>query len=101
MLAKMPRFVKSGSAGGMRKNTDARPSPGGEGRSAPDRRDVSQQPLECPRCHCQAETLGSGWQSRSCPSCGAPLVLASGPVETLVRNYLYRDRLEKRRSARY
>ncbi|HEU5254240.1 MAG TPA: hypothetical protein VFU16_13045 [Solirubrobacterales bacterium] len=50
------------------------------------------QPLECPRCHRQDETRGSGWQSRSCRHCGAPLVLASGPVETLVRSYLYRDR---------
>jgi len=50
------------------------------------------QSLECPRCHSHTEASGSGWQSRSCPHCGAPLVLAAGPAETLVRRYLYRDR---------
>lgn len=49
--------------------------------------------LECPRCHLRCETRSSGWQSRSCPSCGAPLVLAAVPAERLVRKYLYGDRL--------
>lgn len=50
------------------------------------------QILECPRCHHQPETSGSGWANRSCPKCGAPLVLASRTVEHLVRRYLHRDR---------
>jgi len=50
------------------------------------------QPLECPRCHFHTEVRGSGWQSRSCPACGNPLVLAAGPAEELVRKYLYRER---------
>jgi hypothetical protein len=48
--------------------------------------------LECPRCRCRAETSGSGWKSRSCPHCGAPMLLAGTPTEALVRQYLYRDR---------
>jgi predicted amidophosphoribosyltransferase len=51
------------------------------------------QSLECPRCHLRCETRGSGWQSRSCKNCGAPLVLAAVPAERLVRKYLYGDRL--------
>jgi len=50
------------------------------------------QPLECPRCHIHTDARGSGWQSRSCPACGNPLVLAAGPAEELVRKYLYRER---------
>jgi len=50
------------------------------------------QTLECPRCHCRVEVKGSGWQSRSCSHCGAPLVLAAGPAQMLVRRYLFRDR---------
>jgi len=48
--------------------------------------------LECPRCHVDVEISGSGWQSRSCPHCGAPMVLASRPAQVLVRRYLNRDR---------
>jgi len=48
--------------------------------------------LECPRCHHLPETGGSGWPNRSCPNCGAPLVLASRTVEHLVRRYLQGDR---------
>lgn len=51
------------------------------------------QSLECPRCHCHVETSGSGWQSRSCSRCGAPLLLASAPAQVLVRRYLSRDRV--------
>jgi hypothetical protein len=50
------------------------------------------QPLECPRCHFHTDVRGSGWQARSCPDCGNPLVLAAGPAEELVRKYLYRER---------
>jgi len=50
------------------------------------------QSLECPRCHLRAHRRGSGWQGRSCPACGVPLVLAAGPAEELVRKYLYRER---------
>jgi len=51
------------------------------------------QTLECPRCQCHVESSGSGWQSRSCPHCGAPLLLASAPAQKLVRRYLQSDRL--------
>lgn len=51
------------------------------------------QTLECPRCQCHVKTKGSGWQSRSCPHCGSPLLLASAPAQKLVRRYLNRDRL--------
>ncbi len=50
------------------------------------------QTFECPRCHSDVETSGSGWQSRSCAQCGAPMVLASRPAQILVRRYLNRDR---------
>lgn len=50
------------------------------------------QTLECPRCHSHVENGGSGWQSRSCSHCGAPLVLASAPAQRLVRRYFNRDR---------
>lgn len=49
--------------------------------------------LECPRCRCHVESSGSGWQSRACPRCGAPLLLASVPAQKLVRRYLTSDRL--------
>ncbi len=51
------------------------------------------QALECPRCKCPVESEGSGWQSRSCPHCGSPLLLASAPAQKLVRRYLSSDRL--------
>ena len=51
------------------------------------------QSLECPHCHLRTESRGSGWESRSCPSCGAPMVLATTPAEALVRRYLYSDLL--------
>jgi len=53
------------------------------------------QSLECPRCHLRTESRGGGWQSRSCPSCGAPMVLAAAPAEALVREYLYSDLLAR------
>jgi len=49
--------------------------------------------LECPRCHRRAEPRGGGWPNRSCTKCGAPMVLAPGPAEVLVRRYLHSDRL--------
>lgn len=51
------------------------------------------QSLECPHCHARAEAHGTGWSARSCPVCGAPMVLAAAPTEALVRRYLYGDRL--------
>ena len=63
-----------------------------ERESYPEREMQMSQPLECPRCHSQADVRGSGWGSRSCPVCGSPLVLATGPAEALVRKYLYRER---------
>jgi hypothetical protein len=51
------------------------------------------QSLECPHCHRRSETRASGWSSRSCPHCGAPMVLAAAPAESLVRKYLYGDQL--------
>jgi len=58
----------------------------------PQTEEEMSQALACPRCHCHVETSGSGWPSRSCPNCGAPLVLASVPAQILVRRYLNRDR---------
>lgn len=49
--------------------------------------------LACPRCHLRTESRGGGWESRSCPNCGAPLVIAAVPAEDLVRRYLHSDRL--------
>ena len=49
--------------------------------------------LECPRCHRRAESRGGGWQSRACPECGAPMVLAHDPAELLIRRYMHGDRL--------
>ena len=51
------------------------------------------QSLECPRCHARTEVRHGGWQSRSCPTCGAPMILAAAPAEALVRRYLHGDRL--------
>lgn len=51
------------------------------------------EPLECPRCHRRAESRGGGWPSRSCPACGAPMVLAPGSAQVLVRRYMHGDRL--------
>ncbi len=50
-------------------------------------------PLECPRCHRRAEQRGGGWPARSCPECGAPMILAPAPAQALVRRYLHGDRL--------
>lgn len=50
-------------------------------------------PLECPRCHRRAEARGTGWPNRSCPECGAPMILAPAPAQALVRRYLHSDRL--------
>lgn len=50
-------------------------------------------PLECPRSHRRAESRGGGWPSRSCPECGAPMVLAPGSAQALVRRYMHGDRL--------
>jgi hypothetical protein len=50
--------------------------------------------LECPRCHLQSEPgRRAGWRGRSCPGCGAPMVLAATPTEAVVRKYLYGHRL--------
>lgn len=47
------------------------------------------QSLECPHCHLRPQNgRGSGWASRTCPGCGAPMLLAATPAEALVRKYL-------------
>lgn len=51
------------------------------------------QSLECPRCHLQAEPRRVGWGGRTCPGCGAPMVLGAVPAEAVVRAYLYGHRL--------
>ncbi|HXQ88648.1 MAG TPA: hypothetical protein VN733_03325 [Solirubrobacterales bacterium] len=51
------------------------------------------EPLECPRCHRRAQTRGGGWPSRSCPACGAPMILAREQAQALVRRYMHGDRL--------
>ena len=53
------------------------------------------QLLECPRCRRPAE-LGAGDRGRGqgrCTACGAELIVAAGPKEADVRNYLYGHRL--------
>jgi len=48
------------------------------------------QSLECPHCRWRSEsTRATGWGSRTCPRCHAPLVLAPGPAESLVRRYMH------------
>lgn len=57
------------------------------------------QSLECPRCRWRGVSdRAGGWSSRSCPDCGALLVLASAPAESLVRDYLHGRRLPPRRA---
>ena len=51
------------------------------------------QSLECPRCHSTSNVRRGGWQSRSCPVCGSPMILGAAPAEALVRRYLHGDRL--------
>jgi hypothetical protein len=59
------------------------------------------QSLQCPRCHWRGESdRAAGWSSRSCPDCRAPLVLAPGPAESLVRNYMHGRRLPPLRLTR-
>jgi|GEM_PF-1753455 len=50
--------------------------------------------LECPRCHLEVESKRqAGWRGRTCPGCGAPMVLGAVPAEAVVRKYLYGTRL--------
>ena len=53
------------------------------------------QSLECPRCLARSEIRDAGWQSRSCPVCGSPMILGAAPAEALVRRYLHGDRLTR------
>ncbi len=51
------------------------------------------QSLECPRCRRPAVFDGDRHGIHWCTACGTQLVIAAGPKEADVRNYLYSRRL--------